>query len=543
MGIRQYVYMPARQRRAKDGTLHEHPSWEGQQFPKSFANRPQLPISAKRRNPLWPGVHALEEYVPRHCVSMVDLEVAHNVIGKYTMGLMMRESTACDEDEDAVSMALSATHQLFEVHGLKYEDVGMAQVGSESLLDRSKSMKSHIMSLFEPHGCANVEGVDQYHACYGGTAALLACTNWIDSTPWDGRWALSICSDVSDAPEQYAFMSGAAAVVMLVGPHAPLALEGPRVTRVLNEWDFYKPIGWPSMSPIINGPQSMRIYFDCFGACQSELAESGDGVLVDSVDSLVFHLGGGPKFVRHALEHAIEAAHGHNVVSDTEVGAHFARRVEPSLKLAARIGTMHTAATYVNMCSLLLHGELAAGAHIGVFSFGSGAASTLYQLILRGTPRADTRLAKRLDARTPASAADFAAVCKRYISSYGRFDWAPNPLGWAQPRSFCIERVSVMGIRQYVQPYSLPKLATRTGFLVSAFIEGASPPVRTGSSVGVRGLASSIHRLDVLLSESAGGAKCVRRTTDSTRLMRGTDRASPLAYTLGHSADLTLLQL
>ena len=100
-----------------------------------------------------------------------------------------------------------------------------------------------------------------------------------------------------------------------------------------------------------------------------------------------------------------------------------------------------------------------------------------------------------------------------------------------------------MGIRQYVQPYSLPKLATRTGFLVSAFIEGASPPVRTGSSVGVRGLASSIHRLDVLLSESAGGAKCARRTTDSTRLMRGTDRASPLAYTLGHSADLTLLQL
>ena len=34
----------------------------------------------------------------------------------------------------------------------------MLVVGSESLLDRSKSIKSQLMSLFEPHGCTNVEG-------------------------------------------------------------------------------------------------------------------------------------------------------------------------------------------------------------------------------------------------------------------------------------------------------------------------------------------------------------------------------------------------
>ena len=45
------------------------------------------------------------------------------------------------------------------------------------------------------------------------------------------------------------------------------------------------------------------------------------------------------------------------------------RLVAPSLTLAARIGPMHTAATYVNLCSLL-HAEPAVSSNIGVFSFG-----------------------------------------------------------------------------------------------------------------------------------------------------------------------------
>ena len=115
--------------------------------------------------------------MPRHCASAAELEAAHKVDGKYTVGLMMREWAACDEDEDVVSMALTAVRRLMERHSVRHEDVGMLQVGSESLLDRSKSIKTHLMSLFEPHGCTNIEGVDNYHACYGGTAALFTCTN------------------------------------------------------------------------------------------------------------------------------------------------------------------------------------------------------------------------------------------------------------------------------------------------------------------------------------------------------------------------------
>ena len=67
-------------------------------------------------------------------------------------------------------------------------------------------------ALFENN--VDVEGVDSYHACYGGTAALLACANWVESSAWDGRWAIAVCTDVSDAPKQYPFMNGAACVAI-----------------------------------------------------------------------------------------------------------------------------------------------------------------------------------------------------------------------------------------------------------------------------------------------------------------------------------------
>ena len=38
-----------------------------------------------------PGIHAIEIYVPRHCVQAQALEAEHGVPGKYTEGLMMEQ--------------------------------------------------------------------------------------------------------------------------------------------------------------------------------------------------------------------------------------------------------------------------------------------------------------------------------------------------------------------------------------------------------------------------------------------------------------------
>ena len=164
--------------------------------------------------------------------------------------------------------------------------------------------------------------------------------------------AVAVCTDISDAPEKYAFMQGAAAVAMLIGPDAPLAFEGARVSRMINEWDFYKPVGWPSMAPLIDGEYSKTVYFDALVACQADFKARNGITFVDDHDALVFHLGGGYKFVRHAFEHAVRSVHG-DAIQESDVHRRFQCQVKPSLRAATRIGPMHTAATYVNLNSLL----------------------------------------------------------------------------------------------------------------------------------------------------------------------------------------------
>ena len=52
-------------------------------------------------------------------------------------------------------MALAAMRRLMRRCGLHPEEVGQLRVGSASVLDRSKSMKSELMALLEASGCAS----------------------------------------------------------------------------------------------------------------------------------------------------------------------------------------------------------------------------------------------------------------------------------------------------------------------------------------------------------------------------------------------------
>ena len=47
----------------------------------------------------------------------------------------------------------------------------------------------------QKNGNTDIEGVDSSNACYGGTAALLNCVNWVESNSWDGRYDLVVCTD------------------------------------------------------------------------------------------------------------------------------------------------------------------------------------------------------------------------------------------------------------------------------------------------------------------------------------------------------------
>lgn len=50
-------------------------------------------------------------------------------------------------------------------------------VGTETLIDKSKSVKTVLMDLFTEN--SYLEGADIKNACYGGTQALFNCVDWI----------------------------------------------------------------------------------------------------------------------------------------------------------------------------------------------------------------------------------------------------------------------------------------------------------------------------------------------------------------------------
>lgn len=139
----------------------------------------------------WPkdvGIIAMELYFPFQYVDQAELEQFDGVTaGKYTLGLGQARMGFCSDCEDINSLCLTVVHRLMERNGLSYDSVGRLEVGTETVIDKSKSVKTVIMQLFEDSGNTDVEGVDTTNACYGGTAALFNAVNWVESSSWDGE--------------------------------------------------------------------------------------------------------------------------------------------------------------------------------------------------------------------------------------------------------------------------------------------------------------------------------------------------------------------
>lgn len=138
----------------------------------------------------WPdkvGILALQLYTPATRVDQAELERYDGVsAGKYTVGLGQTNMGFCGDQEDIHSLCLTAVQRLVERNGLSYADIGRLEVGTETVVDKSKSVKSVLMQLFAAGGNTAVEGIDTTNACYGGTAALFNAVSWVESSAWDG---------------------------------------------------------------------------------------------------------------------------------------------------------------------------------------------------------------------------------------------------------------------------------------------------------------------------------------------------------------------
>jgi len=403
----------------------------------------------------WPkdvGIRAMHVVIPSLYVDQADLERYDRVSeGKYTVGLGQKQMGFCTDLEDVNSLCLTAVSQLVENNGLSYSDIGRLEVGTETLVDKSKSAKTVVMQLFAAAGNHRVEGIDTTNACYGGTAALFNALAWTESSAWDGRLAVVVAADIAvyAAGSSARATGGAGAVAMLVGPGASLVVDrGLRGTYMDHAYDFYKPdLG--SEYPVVDGQLSVRCYLNaldrCYESYRSKCGPPARGL--DAFDSFVFHA---PycKLVRKALArlYAQDSDREQTSAVDGKASAAeeasaamdrsrrvFEAKTEPSLTLASRVGNTYTASVYSGLASYLLSvpPERLAGKRIGVFSYGSGLASSMYSITVadNGLAAMVGRLRRSVSAglerRTRFTAEQFADALHVRRESLHRAPYAP----------------------------------------------------------------------------------------------------------------------
>lgn len=215
------------------------------------------------------GILGMEVYFPAQLVEQSKLEEFDKVsAGKYTIGLGQLKMSFCLDNEDINSICLTVLNRLMENYSISPQEIGRLDVGTETLIDKSKSVKSVLMKLFEESGNADVEGVDNVNACFGGTAAIYNAVNWIESSYWDGRYAVVVMGDIALYAKGGARPTGGAgAIAFLIGPNAPIVFErGLRATHIEHSYDFYKPV-MDSEYPVVDGKLSVVCYLNALDQC------------------------------------------------------------------------------------------------------------------------------------------------------------------------------------------------------------------------------------------------------------------------------------
>lgn len=110
------------------------------------------------------GIMAADMAFPTRFVEQSSLEQADGAgEGKYTIGLGQERMAFCDDSEDMASMAMTAVSDLLERFGVSPKDIGRLEVGTETITDKSKAVKTSLMPLFAAHGNEEVRGPARAH--------------------------------------------------------------------------------------------------------------------------------------------------------------------------------------------------------------------------------------------------------------------------------------------------------------------------------------------------------------------------------------------
>jgi hydroxymethylglutaryl-CoA synthase len=440
------------------------------------------------------GILAMEVYFPSSYVTQTDLEIGFGVsAGKYTIGLGQEAMAFTGDQEDINSVALTVVHNLLEKYSISPSEIGRMEVGTESLVDKSKSTKTVLMTLFEESGNTNIEGATVVNACYGGTAALLNALSWVDSSAWDGRYAIVVAADIAVyAAGPARATGGCGAVAMLVGRNAPLQFDmRSRTTYAADVWDFFKPV-LDSEYPVVNGAHSQTCFLTALDDCYTRfITKSKDvrnrEISVKTTDHFVFHAPYN-KLVQKSfarlvyqdmLSGAIDAAaidqwkdiapkltyEDKNLESALKKASEplYKEKVALATEVSRQTGNTYTASVWMNMANLVSElGSELDGKRVVLFSYGSGALASMMSVIPSATVDNDRfslarmkstiRIAERLADREKLTPADLNVALTAREESHGLVPFKPTFLtDRLLPGTYYLESISANHERFYVR--------------------------------------------------------------------------------------------
>lgn len=449
------------------------------------------------------GIVAMEVYFPACCVKQEELEEHDGASkGKYTIGLGQDCLAFCTDLEDVISMSLTVVQSLLEKYCIAPERIGRLEVGSETVIDKSKAIKTCLMQLFEECGNGDIEGVDSTNACYGGTAALQNSLNWIESTAWDGRFALVVAADSAVYAEGAARPTGGAgAVAMLIGPDAPLVMERSfSATHMAHVYDFYKP-DLASEYPVVDGKLSQTCYLQALDLCYRRYCakfekRQGKPFMLSEADYVVFHAPynklvqksyarlvyndfvRNPSFVEEDVSAKLQPfatlSPADSLVNrDLEKVAQqvakkqYDSKVVPSTLLPKELGNMYCASLYAGLATLLhTKTEALHGKRVLMFSYGSGLASSLFSFqVHQGQPPFSVSeivqkmsISEKLNTRIIVDPKAFVTTMHLMETRYGAKDFVPvSSHSTLRPGTFYLTEVDALYRRRYSRKISTTK--------------------------------------------------------------------------------------
>lgn len=422
------------------------------------------------------GIRAIQVHFPRNYITQDDLEERDieilgeenrpKIKGKYTKGLGQTALAFCTDREDTVSIAMNAVSSLFEDYNLSPEMFGRVEVGTESGIDKSKSIKSFLMQLFPNN--STLIGVDNTNACYGGTAALLNSLAWIESSQWDGRLALVVTADIAVYEEMSPRPTGGCgAVAIVLGPDAPIVIEpGLLYSHFVHGYDFYKP-NPVNPHPCVDGPLSLTLYYECLDRCFIGYRKKcGNNISINDFNYVCFHT----PFMNHIKkctgrlvyladkkddDPEIDSTRSDNrLFSQLSQQAKpiFEEKVAPSCTLSMWCGNGYTSSLYMAISSLIDSSDLD-GKRVLCFSYGSGCASTMYSLKINGDltqMKAALNLKARLEARSRRTVIEYEEAVKRENERYLKAPYQPHDgIDELWPNSWYLEGIDDQWKRTY----------------------------------------------------------------------------------------------